>query len=150
LNRLWLHKWKPQLDTQFSPTVEPLARIVNYLKLMYQKQAEVKKESGRVLGCPICSVGSEISTRDEKIGAKVREICGQKRCYFESAIRDALAAGSIEPCDPAEKVGGLIGLIEGIISQGRIMNDPEVIRRLPGMALDFLRAKDVSMAQISD
>src|SRR5208337_3006109 len=110
LDRLWNEFWRPQLDAQFSPTLEPLKRIIGYLESMYQLQSERKNKTGRVLGCPVCSVGSEIASNDENISAKVREICGRKRCYFETAIRDAVAAGAIEPCDPAEKVNGLIGL----------------------------------------
>jgi TetR/AcrR family transcriptional repressor of nem operon len=141
LDRLWTESWKPRLDTVFSPSVEPLKRLTSYLEGIYARQAEFKRKLGRVLGCPVCSVGSEISTRDEKLSAKVREICGRKRCYFESAIRDALAQGTIEPCDPVERATSLIGLIEGAMSLGRIMNDPEILRRLPAMALDLLRAK---------
>jgi TetR/AcrR family transcriptional repressor of nem operon len=148
LERLWLEVWKPKLDAQFSSSVEPLQRLTNYLESMYLKQVEAKRESGRVLGCPVCSVGSEISTQDQKLGDKIREICSYKRRYFESAIRDAAAAGVIAPCDPLEKATALIGLMEGILTQGRIMNDPEVIRRLPGMALDLLRAKSATPASV--
>jgi len=141
LERLWTEQMRPQLDAQFSPSVDPLQRLVNYLEAMFVKQAEAKAKSGRVLGCPICCVGSEMSTQDEKLSAKIREICTRKRRYFESAIRDAVAAGVVEPCDPVEKVDGLIGLVEGVMGHGRIMNDPEVMRRLPAMALDFLRVR---------
>ena len=141
LEQLWNEQLKPQLDTQFSSSVEPLQRIVNYLEAMFAKQTECQKKSGRVLGCPLCSVGSEISTQDDKLSAKIRDICGRKRKYFESAVRDAVAAGAIEPCDPVEKVASLVGLIEGVMAQGRIMNEPEIMRRLPAMALDLLRAK---------
>ncbi len=148
LERLWTEGWKPRLDAQFSPTVEPLKRLTNYVGAIYEKQAEFKRKSGRVLGCPVCSVGSEISTQDEKLSAKVREICGRKRCYFESAIRDAVAQGSIEPCDPIEKAASLTALIEGVVSHGRIMNDPEIIRRLPAMTLDLLRAKAPAVSAV--
>ena len=141
LERLWTESWKPRLDAQFSPSIEPVQRLISYVESIYAKQAEFKKKTGKVLGCPICSVGSEISTQDEKLIATVREICSRKRCYFESAIRDAAAHGAIEPCDPVEKAASLVGLIEGVVSQGRIMNDPEIIRRLPAMTLDLLRAK---------
>ena len=141
LDRLWNEQMKPELDTQFSSSVEPLQRIVNYLEAMVAKQVESQKKSGRVLGCPLCSVGSEISTQDEKLSAKIRDICSSKRRYFESAVRDAVATGVIERCDPVERVASLVGLIEGVVAQGRIMNEPEIMRRLPIMALDVLRAK---------
>lgn len=141
LDDLWNEKWKPQLDALFSPSLDPLKRLTGYLESIYAKQVELKQRFGKVLGCPVCSVGSEISTQEEKLSTKVREICGRKRRYYESAIRDAVADGSIGPCDPADKAASFAGLIEGVVSQGRIMNDPEVIRNLPAMALDLLRAK---------
>jgi TetR/AcrR family transcriptional repressor of nem operon len=146
LERLWNESWKPHLDTVFSSSIEPLDRITRYLESVYERQIEFKQKFGKVLGCPVCSVGSEISTQDEKVGAKVREICTQKRRYFETAVRDAVSRGAIEPCDPAEKTTSLVALIEGIISHSRITNDPEVIRHLPAMALDLLRAKSMAVS----
>jgi hypothetical protein len=58
------------------------------------------------------------------VGNKIRELFSRKRRYYESAIRDAIAEGSIEAGDPAEKATALSGLIEGILTQARIMNDP--------------------------
>ena len=34
----------------------------------------MSKKHGKVLGCPVCSVGSEVSTQEIDVGAKVREI----------------------------------------------------------------------------
>jgi TetR/AcrR family transcriptional regulator, transcriptional repressor for nem operon len=141
LERLWLEVLKPGLDAQFSPSVAPLQRITQYLESIFEKQSAGKSKSGRVLGCPLCSLGTEVSTQDEKLGAKVREIFGRKKRYFESAIRDAVAEGAIEPCDPVEKVRSVGSLIEGVMVQSRIMNDPEMVRRLPAMVLDLLRPK---------
>jgi TetR/AcrR family transcriptional repressor of nem operon len=148
LERLWVEQWKPAMDAQFSSSVEPLKRISDYLEAIYTRQAEAKHKSGKVLGCPVCCLGSEVTTQDEKLGAKVREIFGRKRRYYESAIRDAVADGSIEPCDPAEKVASVAGLIEGVVVQSRIMNDPDLVRRLPAMVLDLLRPKAVATAKV--
>ena len=147
LERLWVEQWKPALDAQFSSSVEPLKRISDYLESIYVRQAGAKHKSGKVLGCPVCCLGSEVTTQDEKVGAKVREICDRKRRYFESAIRDAVAEGAIEPCNPAEKVASVGGLIEGVVLQSRIMNDTELVRRLPAMILDLLRPKAAASAK---
>jgi len=58
------------------------------------------------------------------VSAVVREILSRKRRYYESTIRDAVAQGVIEPCDPAEEAIAFFGLIEGMVSQARIMDDP--------------------------
>lgn len=149
LENMWEHEWKPNLDQRFSSSVEPLVRLTGYLESIYPMQLEIKTKYGKVLGCPVCSVGSEISTEEIDVSAKVREIMSRKRRYYESAIRDAIAEGVIEPCDPAQKTLALVGLIEGLVSQARIMNDPEVLRELPAMALGLLGAKPKASAPIS-
>ncbi len=144
LERMWTQSWKPRMDQSFSPSLDPLARLTGYLESIHQKQVEVKQQYGKVLGCPIVSVGSETSTGEVEVNGKIREILNRKRRYYESAIRDAAAEGSIEPCDAAEKAGALAGLIEGIVCQCRIMNDPDVARALPEIGLRLLGAKQLT------
>jgi TetR/AcrR family transcriptional regulator, transcriptional repressor for nem operon len=138
LERMWEKDWKPNLDSQFSSSINPVARLTGYLEGIYPRQAEAKARYGKVLGCPVCSVGSEVSTQEVDVSAKVREIMGRKREYYESAIRDAVAKGLIPPCDPARKTMALVGLIEGLVSQARIMNDPELLRELPATVMGLL------------
>jgi TetR/AcrR family transcriptional repressor of nem operon len=141
LERMWEQDWQPKLDRLFSPSIEPVPRMTAYLEGIYHIHAEMKAKRGKVLGCLVCSVGSEVSTQEIDVSAKIREIFARKRRYYESTIRDAVAAGAIEPCDAAQKALALVGLIEGMVSQARIMNDPEVLRELPAMGLGLLRVK---------
>jgi TetR/AcrR family transcriptional regulator, transcriptional repressor for nem operon len=141
LDKLWKEKWKPSLDQCFSPSLDPLVRITNHLETFYAGQVGIKAKYGKVLGCPVCSVGSEISTQEVDVTAVVREMVSRKRRYYESAIRDAVAQGVIEPCDPVQESLALLALLEGLVSQARIMNDPEILRKLPAMALGLLRLK---------
>jgi TetR/AcrR family transcriptional repressor of nem operon len=141
LEMLWTETWKPTLDRCFSSSVDPLDRITSYLEALIAWQREIKAKTGKVLGCAVNSVGSEVSTKEVDVSATTRELVSRKLRYYESAIRDAVAQGAIEPCDPTEASLALLGLIEGIVTQARIMNDLEVLRRLPEMALGLLRAK---------
>jgi TetR/AcrR family transcriptional repressor of nem operon len=141
LERMWRDDWKPRMDALFSPSVEPLARIINYLEGIHPRAVETFKKTGRVLGCPACSVGSEVSTQQAEVNAKTRELISRKRRYYESAIRDAMAEGSIEPGDAVQKAQAFACLLEGAVAQARIMNDPDVLKSLPASALDLLRAK---------
>jgi TetR/AcrR family transcriptional repressor of nem operon len=146
VDRLWREKWQPELDRAFSPTVGPLERVRGYLAGIHAKQAETALRHGKVLGCPICSVGSEVSTGDPVLSGKLREIFSHKIRYYESAIREALSAGLVEACDPHQRAMSLMGLIEGLVAQARIMNDAEVLRSLPQMGLDLLRPKAAAAA----
>jgi TetR/AcrR family transcriptional repressor of nem operon len=141
LEKMWTDDWKPSLDARFSPSIEPIDRLKAFLEFPYSKQCECKQKTGKVLGCPVFSVGSEVSTQEVEVRATIREIVSRKRRYVESAIRDAIADGSIETCDPAQKALALACLVEGIVSQARIMNDPELLKNLPAMGLDLLRVK---------
>ena len=141
LEKLWKEEWKPMLDACFSSSVDPLQRLGNYFDTIHAKQVEAKARYGKVLGCAVCAVGSEVSTQEVDVSATIRDILSRKRLYYQSAIRDAVAQGVIEPCDPVEASLALFALLEGLISQARIMNDPDILRRLPAMALGMLRVK---------
>ena len=143
LERFWIEEGKPKMDALFSPATEPVARIVAYMNHVYESQARIKREHGKVLGCPVAAVGSETCACAEEsaVGNKIREMFTRKRRYYESAIRDGVADGSIEPGDPAKKAQDLTSLIEGTLTQARILNDPEVIRGLPELALRVIGAK---------
>jgi len=149
LEKLWTDSWQPSLDRAFSSSIEPLARFQGYFDAIYQNQLETKVKYGKVLGCPVCSVGSEVSTQEVDVAGAVRALMARKLKYYESAIRDAVAQGVIEECDPAQEALALLGLLEGLISQARIMNDPEVLRRLPEMALGLLRVKSNVAPQLA-
>src|SRR5271168_3991996 len=99
--RYWENK-QPLMDKIFSPQIPPLERLDNYCQLIIQDQKAKYESFGKMLGCPFCSVGSELSTQDEKLRLKIEQIgnCGLK--YVESLVRDLAAEGLIEARDPAE------------------------------------------------
>src|SRR2546421_5949568 len=90
------NKRKVDMDRIFSPTVSPLERFERYFDYVHDRLAEIQKKCGSVLGCPLLSVGSEVSTQDELLRNKVHQILDRKIRYFVSAIRDAHAQGLIE------------------------------------------------------
>lgn len=128
-------------EEQFSPAKPPLDRIRARCDYTYKKQADIKARTGKVLGCPLCSVGSEICNQDERIRLKIQEILAGNTKYWESAIRDAQEAGLIGPGDPAAKARCVLAYYEGLITQARIHNDAEILRGLGDQVLAHLHAK---------
>src|SRR6266536_1561752 len=51
---------RPELDSIFTPTVPPLERLKQYCEYNYRFQAEILKNCGCVLGCPLYSLGAEV------------------------------------------------------------------------------------------
>jgi len=146
LDRLWNDDWKPKMDAVFSATVEPLERLKAYLAGIHPRSIETKAKFGRMIGCPVASVGSEMGTQECNICSKIREILGRKRRYVESTIREAMADGSIEAGDPVKRTVVLISFIEGMMLQARTMNDPEILKDLHEMGLEILRVKPPAKA----
>jgi TetR/AcrR family transcriptional repressor of nem operon len=132
---------RPELDSVFSPTVPPLERLQRYCEFSYRFQAEIKAKYRCVLGCPLFSVGAEVSTQEDRLQKKIQEILEYKRKYFESAIRDAHAAGLLHAPDAAAKSRTLFAYYQGLLTQARINNDLEVLRDAVRGTYDLLGVK---------
>jgi TetR/AcrR family transcriptional repressor of nem operon len=62
------------------------------------------------------------------IRAKVQEILGRQIKYFETAIRDAHGEGLIHAPNPRVKARALYALLQGGLTQARILDDLDVLR----------------------
>src|SRR5205809_8000448 len=58
-------KRKVDMDNIFSPTVPPMERLGRYFDFVHEHLAERHKKCGAVLGCPLFTLGSEVSTQDK-------------------------------------------------------------------------------------
>jgi len=138
---LW-ERLRVELDAIFSPTVPPLERLRRYCEFGYRAQAEIKAKFGCVLGCPLFSVGAEMSTQDDVLLKKIKEMLDHKRKYLESALRDAHAAGLIDAPDPAAKARMLFAYYQGLLTDARIENNLEIYREAARGTLELLGVKD--------
>jgi len=134
-------KHRAELDAIFSSTVPPLKRLINYCNYGYKVQSEIKAKCGCVLGCPLFSLGSEVSTQEDKLRQKVQEILAYKQKYLETAIRDAQAEGLIPRYDVAGKARMLFAYYQGLLTQARIQNNLEVLREGLQGTYELLGAK---------
>lgn len=140
LHESWYSCGKEMWDEIFSASTPPLERIERFMKSVYDAQVKVVAEHGQVLGCPCFSVGSETTNDDEIVREKAKEILGRQLRYFESAIRDAQAEGSIPSGDPAKMAKCLFAFFEGSLAQARIHNDLNMLKDLPVTALGMLKS----------
>jgi len=121
LEQEWERK-RPELDAIFSPTNPPLERLRLHCEFGYRIQSEIRDKCGCVLGCPLFSLGSEVSTQETGLQRKVQEMLEYKRKYLETAIRDAHAAGLVDAPDPAAKSRILFAYYQDLMTQARIQN----------------------------
>jgi len=132
---------RPKYDRTFSPLVPPLERIENYCQMVYEGQKEKQQKTGRVLGCPFASVGSELSTQDEKIRDKAREMFDRHCKYIENTLRDAHKEGLIEKIDFPVKSQAIFSFIMGMLLQAKVKNDAEILCDLCPIVLQMIGAQ---------
>lgn len=139
------HGWtehKRELDQIYSPVVPPLERILNCLAHLRREQQDLLAKHGRVLGCPVHSMGAEVSTVDERLRQKLQEILAQYIRYFESAIRDGQAEGSVCARHPAAELARILfAYSEGLLLHARIWNDLSHLEPLESGARILLGAE---------
>lgn len=128
LESYWEQFRRPQLDQIFSPQVPPLERIQKYCDQLYENQKDRFDRIGRVCGCPINSLGSELSAQDEKVRMKSQEMSIRVRTYLESALRDVQREGLWQGSNVSAKAMELYSMVTGTLLQARINNDLEVIK----------------------
>lgn len=133
IDHYWEYTRRPRLDGIFSVQRPPLERFSAYCDALYEVQKERAQRIGKVCGCPFSSIGSELSTRDEKVRVKSQEL-GDRVCrYFESALRDLQQAGQIPVENPTVKAQDLYSYVTGVLLQARIHNDVERVKTIaPG------------------
>jgi TetR/AcrR family transcriptional repressor of nem operon len=139
---------RADLDSIFSPTVPPLERFKKHCEYGYQVQTELRDKFGYVLGCPLFSVGAEISTREGRLQLKIQELLEYKRKYLESAIRDAAGLGLIEAPDPVAKSRTLFAYYQGLLTQARIQNNLEVLKEALRGTYELLGAAEGAAAGV--
>ena len=132
------NKKKTEMDAIFSPTVPPLERLERYFDFVHDRLAQMQKKCGSILGCPLMSVGSEVSTQDQLVRQAIDRIMDRKVNYFISAVRDAAAEGLIETRDPEAKARALFACYQGTLAQARIQDDLELMRGFKRVAMDVL------------
>lgn len=121
---------RPEYDRIFSPSNPPLDRLRTFFKMVVDKQKRMHAECGCVLGCPFASIGTELIAADGNDGGlrdAIQHLVRGKLRYLESALRDAMADGSIRRGNAESLAKTLYFYLEGAIANARIQNDPSLL-----------------------
>jgi TetR/AcrR family transcriptional repressor of nem operon len=132
---------RPLLDQLCSAQVPPAERLEKYCEHIVQDQKARFEAHGKVLGCPFCSLGSELSTQDESIRQKMELMSGRMVKYLEALVRDLAAEGLIDSKDHKELANELYFYIIGVMMQAKIENNIKVYDRLTCGAKRLLNLK---------
>ena len=140
--RHWENK-QQLLQTHFDRSIPSLERLELYCNRVVTDQLEKYRAFGKMLGCPFCSIGSELSTQDEKIRKKAEEIASRYMKFLESMITDLLHDDHIRQGDPKELSHEVYCYTIGLILQAKIENNPAHLDRLKPGLWRLLTVKDL-------
>lgn len=126
----WERIYRPKMDGIFSASVNPLERLKRQADLTYDEQLAKYKQYGHVLGCPLFTLGNEISTQEQELRDLIDQILSTHVRYVETALRDASAMKLIHCPDPAFMARTLFLYEEGALAEARIKNDISLLKEL--------------------
>ncbi len=132
-------EFKTRMDEAFSASLPPVNRLMAWVRLLYEDQAEMKARHGRVLGCPMHTLGTELGPLDPIFQRVMEEKLGHYVRYLESAIRDGHAEGALVAPDARSKARIVFAYSEGLLAQARIWNDLAILESLEEGVRDILR-----------
>jgi TetR/AcrR family transcriptional regulator, transcriptional repressor for nem operon len=136
-------KHQAELDKVFSATLKPVERFNRFCEMTVQEQSGMLKKHGYVLGCPLCTLGAEVSTQEQNLREKCDFIMRKIRLYIETAIRDGQADGSFAVRDVHATTEVLFSYMEGLLTQARIQNNIELFKGMRDGIFIILGVKDV-------
>jgi TetR/AcrR family transcriptional regulator, transcriptional repressor for nem operon len=145
--RHWEGK-RAKLDAIFSPQTPPMERLNNYCQAIISDQRTKYESFGKMLGCPFCSIGSELSTQDENIRLKAEQIGARMLRYIESLVRDLAAERLIETRNPVELAQEVGAYVTGVLMQAKIDNNIKHVERLQHGMMRLLGVKQVEPAAV--
>ena len=140
------HGWETfrlELDQAFSASKPPEQRLAEWIKQLIKEQVEMKAKHGRVLGCPIHTLGTEIGPMDDIFQKVLKNKLALYLRYLESAIRDAHAEGVVHAPDASAKAKIVFAYSEGLLAHARIWDDLSVLDSLKDGVWDSMRLAPV-------
>jgi len=135
----WQHAQRTILEPSFARDVPPMERIARFFRTVADQQ-----RGPVVRGCPFGNLAVELSTQDAIVRERVRAVFDGYRGYFEAALRDAAAEGSVA----AESVSGgaeaVLAYFQGALLLAKVRNDATVIELLAERVFDLLGTADMA------
>ena len=139
LDAWWDYTRKENWDPAFSPDIPPLERFERFFEIAHQQNCLDQEINGRLCGCPFGNLAIEMSTRDDKIRAKIDQIFQDIIARFEKALKDAIAIQELPILDTRKTAMALWAYCEGIILLAKSQQDPGLVEQLGRLTIQFLK-----------
>lgn len=130
------HEVEPDMIRVFAANIPFPEQIDAFVDAILTNKKKSLEKYGRVCGCPLAALGSEMIGQDEQvILEKVEEMFARIRNLMLGSIKTAIDAQIIPAADPASKAQEIHDFITGLMMMARIHNTLDGMERdlRPGM-----------------
>lgn len=105
-------------------------RLSAFFQVMSRVGAAQVEAHGKLLGCPLGNLASELSTTDPVLQGQIARTMDAFRGHFQRLVEDGLAAGEIpNDRDPETAALGMVALFQGSMVLGKTYGDPCLVGR---------------------
>jgi TetR/AcrR family transcriptional repressor of nem operon len=145
----WAKIYRPMFDGIFSPAKPPLERLIDYVTHGYEEQVRKHKECGRVVGCPLFSLGNELSVQEQRLREVIQTLLGTMMRYLETALRDGHSQGAFVCPQPELMARTLFRYFEGALTEARVMNNLDLLLGMGSALLGLLGVKAADLTLVA-
>lgn len=116
------------LDEIFSATKPAMQQLDEILELFANKQKEDYEKHGKICGCPVANLGSEMVTQKDTFSKCIISIVDKYELYMVSLVQKFMLEGLISKNTNAVKTGAAVhAYIMGIKVLTKLENNPKII-----------------------
>ena len=131
LDYIWSYYKSNVLEPVINSDLALSSKIDELVSKSYKIQISTIESEGCLVGCPFGNLAMEMSTQDEDIRKKIKEIFMDWAECFKTMIDTAIEKNELPSnTNSALTAKSLITYIEGLSLMGKTFNDPELLMRL--------------------
>ena len=120
-----------EYEAQAGQSTDGRSKVLAQLAAVIASATGQKADGGRILGCNIGTLASELGGRNEPARVASAGAFRQWRKLLESLVQGGIEDGSIaQTVDPAATAISLLAVIQGMSTLGRCFNDPAMLTEI--------------------
>jgi len=141
----WIAEVRSIFDEAFLPDVPPLERLHRLFRLTRDFNESVRNRTGRVQGCPLLVLTSDVGTTVEGVRKRMQDAYAELAAKLESVVSEEMASRGIPQGDARVAAEAILAYHQGVTLMARVADDPHVVTELgDGVLRLILEARALS------
>ncbi|MFK5915115.1 MAG: TetR/AcrR family transcriptional regulator [Woeseiaceae bacterium] len=119
------------IEQAFSSTLAPVERLKLFFDLSVERQINIHQQTGKVYGCPIGNLATEMATQDEGLRSKLDQSFKGLISLFSETLQEAMNNNDLSGINDIDRTAkAMLAYFEGVLLLAKTQNDPTVLKQL--------------------